>query len=1252
MPLYDWLDIPPRLTGQIARGRLMNEASAYLAAFNVSMNGTEQVDAALAELLRERNEGTLGGAGLEMVADAAALAALVPDAEEDDAVVDKFAGKGYRFKGGAFVELFDRPREEINSKSYGALGDSGTDTIDAADITAHASLWGALYEVGDTWDYVGLQESIFAAFANESLRVPTATIAAGSTTTLLQFSGTPFAGKNMAGGTAWITAGAQRNHRSQIVANTDSTLEILTAAAAPPVAGDTVHAVMWHASVTPASKKALYTPRGQYGVNKMPYAARVVGGVWRGAGRFATFIFGKTPRVATLAINGMSYSWVEGINFQTRSSNWYTTTLAPRLGVGVDEYIIPSHNGNLFRCTVAGTTGIAVSAGHAATGAGTARTIVSSGLGSEGAQRGRWVVVTGGLGVGAKAKIVWNTGTALYLDRDIAATDATSVFDIVREPAWSEFGTVGEEGADGTASWERVFNATVVDLDYDNRNENWAAKQQSNTFANCSFSGEGRGTPHCLTLARSGTSAMTSEHTFVNCYWQWSTLGSIGSYGDNALQNTIVGGNIASSSRYGIYCWAGGMYMYSLGMQNGIETQLLNAGADFYARVSNNDHSIASGIRSESLIFAKLENDHILSADACYINAPITEWAATTAYLPGKLVTGPNTDPNHDGRIWECVIGGVSGAGNPAWGVGLDAGDRISDGAVTWRLRENDTVSGAIHMRSCAFPWGAAAVGGNELMYSVSDTTLSRHDWMRAGIRLDATGAGRKLLPTYGVRHVRVFRNYEAAAGVGHPQRWNPLGVWPGAAGANDDPALERNRKRSMWSITDLGAGAALYFSNIWASVGIRRGDFENIKQREILAVEGRLGKMTPNNFDSTSSVPMTYPANARGEEFIVTGGLSTGSKAGGDFVVEVAKGGSAGTAVNLGEPKMRVTADGLIVTPGGGGTLPIKRDIYRSTTWNPGSVANASFVFTDVAVFGAVPGDVAKASFASTPGNGLFLDARVETDDVVRVFLYNFSGGAVDPPSLTLNIEVRSRQEVPAGVADVGLLASTIGNLSGAYDCRGGLTFATGVSQWDDARGAVGFGPPLVQAVGAAQPTQMADGTLLFSDSQELSSAADALFDLSTPKTLVVIAAILAGAQNALLGIDDGSGANRFLGVKANPQGNGAPQLYFSGSAWNDRANTDVEWDFYDRRLFILTRDPAANLTIEVADRAPAVDAVGSLIGAGNNRLMVPSRGGGAGFWMKVRAVLVFDKVLTDAEKLIVRQWAMSRHRYRAVGA
>lgn len=54
-------------------------------------------------------------------------------------------------------------------------------------------------------------------------------------------------------------------------------------------------------------------------------------------------------------------------------------------------------------------------------------------------------------------------------------------------------------------------------------------------------------------------------------------------------------------------------------------------------------------------------------------------WVAETAYIVGDVVH----PPTGNGFVYECITGGTSGVGEPAWGTSQDA--EFSDGTVTWK---------------------------------------------------------------------------------------------------------------------------------------------------------------------------------------------------------------------------------------------------------------------------------------------------------------------------------------------------------------------------------------------------------------------------------------------------------------------------------------------------------------------------------------------------------------------------------------
>lgn len=66
-------------------------------------------------------------------------------------------------------------------------------------------------------------------------------------------------------------------------------------------------------------------------------------------------------------------------------------------------------------------------------------------------------------------------------------------------------------------------------------------------------------------------------------------------------------------------------------------------------------------------------------------------WVAETVYAEGDL----SRPPTGNGKVYECVTGGTSGASEPPWGTTQD--DEFSDGTVTWKTHDNFAlINGAI----------------------------------------------------------------------------------------------------------------------------------------------------------------------------------------------------------------------------------------------------------------------------------------------------------------------------------------------------------------------------------------------------------------------------------------------------------------------------------------------------------------------------------------------------------------------------
>ncbi len=83
-----------------------------------------------------------------------------------------------------------------------------------------------------------------------------------------------------------------------------------------------------------------------------------------------------------------------------------------------------------------------------------------------------------------------------------------------------------------------------------------------------------------------------------------------------------------------------------------------------------------------------------------------------------------------------------------------------------------------------------------------------------------------------------------------------------------------------------------------------------------------------------------------------------------------------------------------------------LRRIFAASTTWDPPLIATGSYAFKDVSNSGCLLGDKSIAGFTIQIPDGAFLAAQVLSPGVVRVSLYNFTGGNIDLASGTLSVE------------------------------------------------------------------------------------------------------------------------------------------------------------------------------------------------------------------------------------------------------
>ncbi|HWZ59583.1 MAG TPA: hypothetical protein VNW46_11470, partial [Gemmatimonadaceae bacterium] len=328
----------------------------------------------------------------------------------------------------------------------------------------------------------------------------------------------------------------------------------------------------------------------------------------------------------------------------------------------------------------------------------------------------------------------WKAGTAYPAGATVCAIDggiwrATAAGTAgTTEPSWGS----SPARESGGIVWERVPPFALVTVDWDATSAGgWTGACQSNTFADCHFSGENRGVDFGVAIAPTGGNSMGSENLFTNCFWQWFTTAGFVTMGFNALQNTIVGGNFEGCPRYAVWFYKGAGAVYSTGFQNGFLSQIAMNGSDIMFSNSTDDASVVTGCRTESGRFVVVENYHKVSVRGCAIVPPMAVWTAGGHYPAGSTVVGR---AHTDGIAYYTTAGGIVGATEPAWG----SAPSISDGTVTWLPLNHNAVSGAnLALDDCVVLYGRVGLDSNVVANGhVHGCSFSRPDW------LNEVGAG------------------------------------------------------------------------------------------------------------------------------------------------------------------------------------------------------------------------------------------------------------------------------------------------------------------------------------------------------------------------------------------------------------------------------------------------------------------------------------------------------------------------------
>ena len=129
-----------------------------------------------------------------------------------------------------------------------------------------------------------------------------------------------------------------------------------------------------------------------------------------------------------------------------------------------------------------------------------------------------------------------------------------------------------------------------------------------------------------------------------------------------------------------------------------------------------------------------------------------------------------------------------------------------------------------------------------------------------------------------------------------------------------------------------------------------------------------------------------------------------------------------------------------------------------------------------------------------------------------------------------------------PLGEGNTALISALGGNAAvlGFYDARKNVTLSgSTVTQIDDVRGAVGFGPSLIGTGHAPTWNASAQRASNTASTMFLQTTATSKFDVSGPLTLITVQSVPTTSSDFVCAVTDGSTNTRVLGVAGNLSGN-----------------------------------------------------------------------------------------------------------------
>lgn len=223
-------------------------------------------------------------------------------------------------------------------------------------------------------------------------------------------------------------------------------------------------------------------------------------------------------------------------------------------------------------------------------------------------------------------------------------------------------------------------------------------------------------------------------------------------------------------------------------------------------------------------------------------------------------------------------------------------------------------------------------------------------------------------------------------------------------------------------------------------------------------------------------------------------------------------------------------------------------------------------------------------------------------------------------------------------GNASVPAIYDTRNNVEQTVDLGGG-TYACG--KWDDARGAAGFGPSLLQATAVNRPVYtLATQILTFDGTNDvLTSAADALFDLSGAYTVVLVGSPSVAASKYAIQI---AGASRYLAISTDATGKLSAEAQQTGfpQAISTVAGSAT------RRCIIASKNATTDVSVDIPNTTRVSAVAGAAQAAGTNTMNVGALNGATSATAMVcRAVVCLNRQATAGDITTIMTWAVNNH-------